>query len=326
MSYYKGKNVLVAGGTGLIGNPLVDMLVEQGANVRVASLDDRSRARPGIEFYQTDLTDYTNCREVCKGMEHVFNLLCIKGTVKTAKETPARFMVPMIAFDANLIRAARDSGVEKYLYSSSVGIYPPAEVFYEDEGLKNPPSENYKFPAWAKRVGEFECQAYHEEGWNKIAIVRPASTYGPHDNFAEGNAMVIASLTRDVMEGKNPLVIWGDGSDIRDFVHSRDVARGMMLALEKSPGAYLPMNLAGGREYTIKELAETIQKNAPSKIEIVWDTTKPSGDKRRVMDISRAGEILGWKPEVSLEEGIKEVMTWYISNIKSIKKSYKFLE
>jgi len=320
MSFFKDKKVLVTGGTGLIGRPLVEMLLEQGAKVRIASLDDPSRANPKAEFIKTDLTRFENCLEACKGMDFVFHLAGIKGSPAMTSKKPASFFIPTILFNTNMMEAARQNGVQRYMFTSSIGVYSPAEVFKEDDVWKTFPSENDRFAGWAKRMGELQAQAYKiEYGWEDISIVRPANVYGPYDNFDPNNAMVIPSLIKRAMDGENPLEVWGDGTPIRDFIHARDVARGMIFALEKN--VQEPINLGSGIGVSVKEIVEIITNNLEKKPEIVWDTSKPSGDKKRLMDISRAIK-LGWKPEIPIEQGIKEVMEWYKKNKDITDKRY----
>lgn len=322
--FYRDKNILVTGGTGLIGRPLVEMLIDVGAKVRIASLDDASRAHPDAEFRQVDLTQFDNCMDVCKGMDMVFHLAGIKGSPKMTREKPASFFVPTILFNTNMMEAARREGVQRYLFTSTVGVYGPAEIFYEDDVWKTFPSENDKFAGWAKRMGELQAEAYAiEYGWRQIAIVRPANVYGPYDNFDPENAMVIPSLIKRALDGENPLTVWGDGSPIRDFIHAKDVARGMLTALEQCPG--YPVNLGSGVGSSIKQIVDIIVKNMEKKPDVVWDTSKPAGDKKRLMDISKA-KALGWEPQISIEEGIKEVMEWYEENKDIVDKRYNVFQ
>jgi GDP-L-fucose synthase len=233
---------------------------------------------------------------------------------------PASFFVPTILFNTNMMEAARQCGVKRFLYTSTIGVYSPAEVFYEDDVWKTFPSENDKFAGWAKRMGELQAEAYKiEYGWDKIAIVRPANVYGPYDNFDPNNAMVIPSLIKRALDGENPLVVWGDGSALRDFIHSKDVARGMLLALEKCIGQ--PINLGSGVGVNIKKIVKIIIDNIEVKPKVVWDTSKPSGDKKRLMDISKA-KTIGFQTTVSIEEGIKEVVTWYRKNKDVVNKRF----
>lgn len=309
---FGSKRVLVAGGTGMIGLQLVELLIEQGAHVRIASLDDPSRAHPEAEFVRIDLTSLENCKKVAAGMEFVFNLLGVKGSPAVTRTKPASFFVPTILMDTSLMEAAREAGAEGFLFTSSIGVYSPAEVVREDDVWKTYPSEHDRFAGWAKRMGELQAEAYKiQYGWDRIAIVRPANVYGPYDNFDLENAMVIPSLIKRAVDGENPLKVWGDGSAERDFIHARDVARGMLLAVEHSRGE--AVNLGSGAGVSIRKLVDIIVGNLKVKPEIAWDASKPVGDKRRVMDISRA-RAMGFRPSIGLEDGIRGVMDWYGRN------------
>ena len=318
--FFKNKKVLVTGGTGMIGRILVEMLIEQGAKVRIASMDDPSRAHPQAEFKHANLTRFENCLEVCKDMEIMFQLVGVKGSPAMTAKKPASFFVPVILFNTNMMEAARQCGVGWYLFTGTVGVYGPAEVFHEDDVWKKFPSEHDKFAGWAKRMGELQAEAYSiEYGWKKTSIVRPANVYGPYDNFDPNNAMVIPSLIRRAIEGENPLTVWGDGSPICDFIHAEDVAHGMMLAVEK--GVTEPINLGCGKGVTIRELVNIIVENLPHTPRVVWDTSKPSGDRKRLMDITRARSY-GFEPQVSFEKGVPAVMKWYMQHRVDAEKRY----
>ncbi|MCD6038624.1 MAG: fcl 2 [Gammaproteobacteria bacterium] len=321
MSFYKGKNVLVTGGTGLIGRPLVEFLLARGANVTIVSLDEPNRAPPGVHFKKIDLREFSNCLEACKNQEIVFQLAGVKGSPAMTAKRPASFFVPTITFSINMMEAARRSGVERFLFTSSVGVYAPAEIFYEDDVWKTFPSPNDRFAGWAKRMGELQAEAYKiEYGWNKISIVRPANVYGAYDNFDPNNAMVIPSLIKRAMDGENPLTVWGDGSPIRDFIHAQDVAAGMLLAVEQ--GINEPINLGSGTGITIKKIAEVIAANVPNgPIDIVWDNTKPNGDAKRLMDMQRAYSY-GFKPKIPIEQGIIDTLHWYEENLSLVNNRY----
>lgn len=322
MGFYRKKKILVTGGTGLIGRPLVEMLLNEGAKVVIVSLDDPRRAPKGIKFIRADLREFSNCMDVCRSIDIVFHLAGIKGSPMLNQKQPASFFVPTISFNTNMMEAARRQGVSRFLYTSTVGVYAPAEVFREDDVWKTFPSENDRFAGWAKRMGELQAESYQiEYGWDKISIVRPANTYGPFDNFDPKTAMVIPSLINRALSGENPLTVWGDGSPVRDFIYSKDVAEGMMLAVER--GINVPVNLGSGRGVTIKQIAETIAKSVPNgPIKIVWDRSKPKGDAKRLMDTKRAKKLLGFKPKYSLEKGIKETIDWYIKNKNKADERY----
>tara|TARA_A100001011_G_C14216589_1_gene802322 strand:- start:196 stop:1194 length:999 start_codon:yes stop_codon:yes gene_type:complete len=320
MSLFKNKNVLVTGGTGLIGTPLVEELDKLGANIRVVSLDKPPSEKNNIEYINKDLRIFDNCLDVCKDMFAVFSLAGVKGSPAMTSQRPASFFVPTITFSINMMEAARRCGVERYLFTSSIGVYAPSEIFYEDSVWETFPSPNDRFAGWAKRMGELQAEAYAiEYNWDKISIVRPANVYGPKDNFDPNNAMVIPSLIRRIFDGENPLVVWGDGSPIRDFIYARDVAMGMIKVMEK--GYNKPVNLGSGKETSIKEIVEIIKKLVGNDLKIEWDISKPSGDKKRLMDTSRQNEI-GAMHKTTLEQGIKETIEWYKKNKASISDRY----
>ena len=292
---FKDKNVLVTGGNGMIGQALVELLYDTtSANIMVADL-------PNV-----DLRDRKDCKAVCEGQDIVFHLAGIKGSPQRCMEAPASFSVPMIQFNANMIEAAYNAGVEWFLYTSSVGVYHPADVFVEDHVPGTLPSESDWYAGWAKRIGEMNVQAYMKEyNWNKCSIVRPANVYGPNDNFGEWS-MVVPSLIKKAIEN-DVLVVWGDGSPIRDLIYAEDVARGMIHMVEN--GVTDPVNIGSGTGVTIGEVAEIIAEYFGK--EISWDTTKPMGDLKRVMSTKRA-ESYGFKPQVSLQKGINKTVEWYL--------------
>lgn len=322
MTFYKNKKILVTGGTGLIGRPLVEMLVAQGARVTVVSLDDPPRPLKGCDFFKLDLREMSNCVAACEGQQIIFQLAGIKGSPVATKTKPASFFVPTLQFSTNMMEAARLADAEWYLNTSSVGVYGPAEIFYEDAVWDDKPSTHDKFAGWAKRIGEMQAEAYRiEYGWNKVSIVRPANVYGPWDSFSDESAMVVPSLIKKALNENEPLTVWGDGSPIRDFIHARDVARGMMLVVENSVTD--PVNLGSGVGISIKNMAEMIA-NLTGRA-LLWDAAKPNGDAKRLMDMKRASE-LGFKCDISLEDGIKETINWYISHKGPIGRYDAFTE
>ncbi len=294
----------------MIGQPLCELLIAAGANVTVASLDGFERAPAGTRFRQLDLRSFDNCMAAAEGQDIVFHLAGVKGNPKMTAERPASFFVPTLQFSLNMMEAARRSRVQRYLFTSSIGVYEPAELFIEDSVWSTFPSPNDRFAGWAKRMCELQAEAYMiEYGWDKISIVRPANVYGPFDNFDPENAMVIPSLIHRALTETGPLTVWGDGSPIRDFIHARDVARGMMLVVER--GINKPINLGSGKGVSIREIAEAVAAATGKSVE--WDVTKPKGDRMRLMDITRA-QSHGFNSEVHLQDGIDDTIAWYKEN------------
>lgn len=307
---FAGQRVLVTGGTGMVGRQVVALLARAGAVVRTASLDRLEVAVPGVfDHRYGDLTDPLFCRAIVRDVDAVCHLAGIKGSVEVTTKRPASFLVPLLQMNTNLLEAARQAQVRKLVYTSSIGAYPSREVFREAEAWDGPPMD--VFPGWAKRMGELQIDAYRREYGLDWAAVRLTNVYGPGDNFDPASAMVIPSLIARAASGEDPLVVWGDGSAVRDFAYSGDVAGGILLALARGTGGEV-LNLGSGDPVSIRELVETLARVLPFRFE--FDATKPAGFPRRVMDVTRARERLGYVPQTSLLEGLKATWAWYLAN------------
>jgi len=317
-SKFDGQRVLVTGGGGMIGRSLVKLLLDRGAKVTIADLTIPSDLPDGVNFKRADLRYFDQCKKLVLGeADYVFNLVGVKGSPKMCAEQPADFMVPMLQFNTNMMEASRFAKVKWYLYTSSVGVYHPADVFKEDDVWSTFPSPNDRFAGWAKRMGELQAEAYSiQYGWDQVSIVRPANVYGQYDNFDPANAMVIPSLIRKAHEN-DILEVWGDGSPIRDFIHSYDVARGMIFIVENE--ITKPVNLGSGDGLTIKSIAEMIAAKFGKPIK--WLTDKPSGDLKRIFDMSRAHSY-GFYPEVEIEDGLIDTINWFLKNKETIDERY----
>ena len=303
----------------MIGRSLVKFLLERETKITIADLTEPSDLPDGVNYIKVDLRYFDQCENICKGMDYIFNLVGIKGSPKMCAEQPADFMVPMLQFNTNMMEAARRANIKWYLYTSSVGVYAPAEVFKEDDVLNTVPSPNDRFAGWAKRMGEMQAEAYSiQYGWDKVSIVRPANVYGAYDNFNPSNAMVVPSLIRKAQEN-DVLEVWGDGSTIRDFIHADDVALGMIFVVENK--ITQPVNLGSGEGYSIKEVVDMIVKHSNKDLEVKWLTDKPAGDAIRLFDMTRA-KSHGFDISVSLEEGIKKTTEWFLNNKEILDKRY----
>ncbi len=309
-NYFKQKNCLVTGGTGMIGREISKILVNLGANVKAISLD-KIKIHDKVDHVYGDLTSLEFCKDQTKDMDCVFHVAGIKGSVKVTIEKPASFFVPLLMFNTNVLEASRINKVKKLVYTSSIGAYSNNEVFVEsDDNDQGPPMDMY--PGWAKRMAEMQIKAYQiQHNLEDYSIVRPCNVYGPGDNFDPENAMVIPSLMFRIRSGEDPMRIWGDGTAIRDFAFARDVAEGTIQALfYGTKGKYL--NLGSGKGVTIKELVETLSSFLDFKYE--FDISKSSGWPKRVMDISLARKMIGYNPSTLLKDGLKETWNWFLNN------------
>ncbi|MFH1484919.1 MAG: NAD(P)-dependent oxidoreductase [Chloroflexota bacterium] len=301
---FKGKRVLVTGGTGMIGRQVVEILLETGVEVMTVSLDEEI---PGVPHIQVNLMDFGVCKAIITGFDCVLHLAGMKGSARETGRKPATYFILMAGVSLNVLEACRQNQVKSVVYTSSIGAYGEAEVLRETNDPNVPPMD---FCAWGKRFGELQIQAYIKEfGLENFAVVRPCAVYGPHDRFHEG-AMVIPALMHRIRRGADPLVVWGDGSAVRDFAYSRDIAEGVILASHYGTrGGFV--NLGSGEGHSVREVVETLGKITGCRYE--FDPSKAAGYPRRVMDISRAREWLGWEPSTSLEEGLRKTWEWYSS-------------
>ena len=192
-----------------------------------------------------------------------------------------------------------------------------AEIFKEDDVWGKFPSKNDWYGGWAKRMGELQAEAYAiQNGKSNVSIVRPANVYGPYDNFDTDNAMVIPSLIRKAHENEF-LSVWGDGSPIRDFIHARDVARGIIFAVENK--ITKPLNLGCGEGVTIETIALTIADHFGCEIE--FDSSKPNGDPIRLLDMERMFSK-GFELSVNIDDGVRETIDWYLDNQDNLDYRY----
>ena len=311
---YSDKNILVTGGTGMIGSHLVELLLEKNANVRIVAhereippeLEDK-----GLDVVSGDLTEKKFVEESVKDMDYVFHLAAYTGGLGRTSTHPASTLTPNLIMDGNVLECAKNEGIERFLYASCTCVYPDDEKTLEEEDAwKGNPPEIHASYSWSKRMGERQAIAYHKEYGMNIAIVRPSNSYGPRDSDDLETAHALGSLIMKAINKMDPFVIWGDGNPIREYIYARDAAKGMLLAMENYCVGD-PINLASGEFVSISELARKILKITNMSPEIKFDKEKPSGQKRRVLSNKKAKEKIGFVAETSLDAGIEETIKWY---------------
>ncbi|HVA67206.1 MAG TPA: NAD-dependent epimerase/dehydratase family protein [Elusimicrobiota bacterium] len=315
-SFWRGTPVLVTGGAGFVGSHLVEQLAALGARVRVPhrpgdSLDFLGAVRARIDLVQGDLKDLEFCRKAARGQKTVMNLAAVVGGIEYNIAHPASIFRDNLGIFMNVLEAARLEKVERFLTVSSACVYPRfcSLPTPEEEGFKDVPEPTNQGYGWAKRMEEFLSAGYAQEFGMKIAVARPYNAYGPRDNFDPKSSHVIAALVRRVVEGENPLKVWGNGDNSRSFLYVKDFARGLILTAEKYPEADA-VNLGAGEEIRIGDLVRLICRLAGAAPKIVFDSSMPTGQPRRRCDTQKAERVLGFKAEYSLEQGLKETIAW----------------
>ena len=311
---YKGRKVLIAGGTGMIGRPLSKLLSELGAEVTVAGLEESNLGLglvpEGVLYTQADFTDLNAARLSCEGQDFVFNLVGIKGSVGIGESKAASYLVPMLRFQTNLTEAAWAAGVKGFLFVSSINVYPPSERHFEENSWNGPPLQNDRVPGVGKRVGEVLGLAFQlEHQWEAFKTVRPANVYGPFDVVDPLRSQVIPGLIRKFLSGSPTVSVWGSGEAIRDFVYSEDMAYWFARAILDLP-TNVPVNLGSGTGVSIETLARTIASLTGFTGALEFDGTKPSGDSVRLLDITRTKKLMGYSNLTSLEAGLAKTIHW----------------
>ena len=314
-TWFSNKRILVAGGTGFIGREFVDQLLTAGASVRVTRHQREGHWPTGqVEYVHGDLADETYCRKACSGMDAVIHAA---GAVSAAGVTVG--MGPMAPITTNLIltsrllQAAWEESVGRFLLFSSSTGYPVAEhAVKEDEFWEGELHSSYFGYGWMRRYFERMAEYVHQRSSTKVTIVRPTATYGRHDDFDPQTSHVIPALIGRAIAKENPFVVWGRADVVRDFLHVSDLVRGSLLALEHLSNCE-PVNIGSGHPITIGEIVEaTLAAARHNNADIVYDESKPTTIPFRLADVTKAREMLDFKPNVSFAEGIEDVVRWYL--------------
>lgn len=317
--FFKDKKVLVTGSQGLVGSHLVEALVNQGAKVRGtwhnAFRDDYATA--SVEYVKADLLNPDECKKVCKDQDFVFMCSANTSGAATMAKTPLVHVTPNIIMNAQMLEAAYFGKVNKVLWLSSTTGYPDkGEIFTrEEEMFDGDPHDKYFAVGWMKRYTEVLCRLYSEKLVEKMPVVvlRPTNITGPRDKFDPQRSHVLPALIRKVVERQKPLEVWGDGTEVRDFVYVTDMVDAMLLAMEKING-YNPINIGMGKTYTVNEILQMIiQADAFEDAEVVYNKTAPTMIPKRIVDVSKAKKLLGWEAKVGIEELIKRTINWYVN-------------
>lgn len=315
--YWKDKKVLVTGGCGMVGSYVTEYLAGAGAQVRVAdnlqrgSLEFIQSVSDRIEFCREDLLDFEACQKVCDGQEIVMNLVAKVTGIEYNRTHQTEMFETNFMLQRNVIHAAADAGVKRFLQVSTACVYPhdAAVPTPESEGRRGEPEPTNGGYGWAKRMGERLAEFYTRETGMECVIARPFNAYGPRDNFDEAESHVIPALIHRILRGDDPVEIWGSGNQKRVFVHSRDIALGMILLTEKAPPAEA-VNIGHDKMMTIKELFDTLCRILEKSPKVFYDTSKPEGYAARAADTVKLRLLTGFVPQTSLEEGIQEMVEW----------------
>lgn len=311
----KGKKVLVAGGTGLIGANLTQRLLRDGAEVR-ATYFSRKPDFCSEVFRRFDLTDFDDCLSATKNMEYVF--ICAAQTfgAKIMKENPTALVLPNLRINSGLLEACRINKTEKVVFISSSTVYQ--EAFYpirEDElDLNQPTYDLYLGVGGMKRYIEQLCRFYHKVYGMKIGILRPTNIYGPHDKFDDDKSHVLPALIKRALKKEDPYVVWGDGFTVRDFIYVEDFIDDILNVLDRYCCCD-PINVSTGSSITIREAVQVILDACGHAVIPEYDVTKPNAIPYRMLNTIKYDSIFGKRKRVFFAEGIRKTVQWYQSHL-----------
>lgn len=312
-TFYEDKMVLVTGGTGFVGTHIVGELLKHGARVRVPIHNRPLIIKDDeIETLRADLADPQDCLRAVSGVDFVFHAAgVVTGAGVTALDSMSAITANLV-LTSRMLEAAWAAGVDRVLVFSSSTGYPVADYpITEDEFWSGPTHPSYFGYGWMRRYLERLAEYVASKSQMKIAIVRPTAVYGPLDNFDPVTAHVIPSLILKAIERMNPYEVWGTGEEVRDFLHAKDLARGCLLMLEKYAECD-PVNVGYGRAVTIAEIVKLILDAADyAEAEVIFNSTRPTAIPFRMVDTSKAKKLLGFEPEISLEQGLRDTVEWY---------------
>jgi GDP-L-fucose synthase len=308
--HWPSERIVVTGGAGFLGSFVLEALRAKGA---------REIFVPRSKEY--DLVEMDAVRALYRDTRPtlVLHLAARVGGIGANRDNPGKFFYENLMMGVQLIEVGRQVGLKKLVALGTICAYPKfCPVPFKEEDLWNGYPEETNAPyGLAKKMLLVQSEAYRQQYGFDSSVLFPVNLYGPRDNFDLHTSHVIPALIRKCVEarerGEKKIVVWGDGSASREFLHARDAADGIVAAAERY-GKSDPVNLGAGFEIRIRDLVPLVARLCRFEGDLVWDTTKPNGQPRRMLDTSKALREFGWKARIGFEDGLRETVEWFEAN------------
>jgi len=328
------KRILVTGGAGFIGSRLVNELTKWGAEVSVIdnlwrgnidNLKDRKGAfmiDMERQFIQADLADYEACLVLIKSFDLVYHLADIVAGINYVFGHESFIFNRNVLINTNTLNACINNGIRDYIYVGTACSYPKhlqmRDGIVQLKESQTYPAEPESAYGWSKLMGEYEALLAEKEGRIRLGLLRFHNVYGPGSVYSAEMSQVIPSLIRKAINyPREPFIVFGNGSQYRDFVYIDDIIEALLLVAEKGIGRGL-IQIGTEKPVTISEVAETVVTVSGKQIPIVFDESGPTGDRGRIADCALAREVLGWKPKTDFRRGIENLYGWIAEKIREV--------
>ena len=316
---FQNKKVLVAGGMGFVGQNLIHRLLRLGATVK-ATYHKKPPAQElehqHVKFVNADLTSPIDCAKAVENVDYVFMCAANTSGAHVIEHTPLAHLTPNMVMNLYMLEKSYEAGVKKFLFISSNTVYPVSEVPVAESDVTDEFFHKYHIVAWMKRFSEIVCEMYSTKINNPMetVVVRPANIYGPRDDFEWETSHVIPALIRKVVERHQPIEVWGDGQDLKEVIYIDDFVDGMLLAMERL-NSFEPINIARGEPSTVSQVINhLVEIDGFADAKVVYDVTKPSMIKKRLINPDKAINEIGFRADTPLIEGLRQTIDWYKLN------------
>lgn len=314
LNFFKNRKILITGGAGFIGCNLIQFFTANKIYVKATLFQKKSIINNDyVEYKKVDLTSKKDCVNVSKNIDIIFMCAANSSGAEVIDKKPLTHLSPNIVMNNYMLEAAYENNVTKFVFISSNTVYPVTDYAVSENDTNYTFFDKYHIVGWMKMFSEELCKIYSHKIKNPMdtLIIRPANIYGPYDKYTKKDSKVIAALVRRFAERENPLSVWGDGNDIKDFIFIDDFINGLIKATSMD-NLYGPINISSGQRTTIKEIIETLKELSKiDNLRINFDKTKPTMIPVRLISNEYAKKKLNFVVNYSLHEGLRKTLDWY---------------